>query len=119
MGRWFTGGYCVPIYHKLFLLFFSLIIIIFIGRIFYYKVFLHLLHLKINYVLFKINFIYYLFIYFWLCWVFITARRLSLVAVSKVYSLLRCAGFSLWWLLLLQSMGSGRAGFSSCGTQAQ
>ena len=28
-----------------------------------------------------------------------------------------CAGFVLWWLLLLWSMGS-RAGFNSCGTQA-
>ena len=43
----------------------------------------------------------------------------SLVAASGGYSLLRCEGFSLRWLLLLQSMGSRRAGFSSCGTQAQ
>ena len=35
------------------------------------------------------------------------------------YSLLRCMGFSLQWLLLLWSMGSRHAGFSSCGTQAQ
>ena len=35
------------------------------------------------------------------------------------YSSLQCAGFfSLWWLLLSQSMGSRRAGFSSCGTRA-
>ena len=32
-------------------------------------------------------------------------------------SLLR-AGFSLWWLLLLQSTGSRRKGFSSCSTRA-
>ena len=30
----------------------------------------------------------------------------SLAAVSGVYSSLQCAGFSLQWLLLLQSMGS-------------
>ena len=60
-------------------------------------------------------FIYYLF---WLCWVFIAAHGLSLVAVSSGYSLLRCAGFSLRWLLLLRSTGSRRAGFSSCGTRA-
>ena len=54
----------------------------------------------------------------WLHWVFAAARGLSLVAVSGGYSLLRDAGFSLWWLLLLQSTGSRRAGFSSCGTQA-
>ena len=36
-----------------------------------------------------------------------------------VGSLLRCTGFSLWWLFLLQSTGSRRAGLSSCGTWAQ
>ena len=35
------------------------------------------------------------------------------------YSSLRCAGFSLPWLLLLQSMGSRCTGFSSCSTWAQ
>ena len=63
-----------------------------------------------NFFLFKI----YLF-YFWLCWVCIAALWLSLVAASGGYSSLQCAGFSLWWLLLLRSMGSRRAGFSSCG----
>ena len=69
----------------------------------------------------KIN----LFIYFWLRWVFVAARRLSLVvarglslvAVSGGYSSLWCAGFSLRWLLLLRSTGSRRAGFSSCGAR--
>ena len=51
----------------------------------------------------------YLF-YFWLHWVFIAARGLSLVAVSRGYSSLRCACFSLWWLLLLWSMGLQRMG---------
>ena len=66
-------------------------------------------------------FIYFLnlFIYFWLCWVFIAVRGLSLVAVSRGYSSLWCAGFSLRWLLLLQSTGSRRMGFSSCSTWAQ
>ena len=40
-----------------------------------------------------------------LCWVFIAARGLSLVVVSRGYSSLRCAGFSL-------------RGFSCCGAQA-
>ena len=31
----------------------------------------------------KINLLYYLFIYFWLCWVFVAAHGLSLVAVSR------------------------------------
>ena len=66
---------------------------------------------------FKNKFI--LFIYFWLHWVFVAARGLSLVAASGGYSLLQCAGFSLQWLLLLRSMGSRHAGFSSCSTWAQ
>ena len=57
--------------------------------------------------------------YFWLCWVFVAARELSVVAVSGGYSLLWCMGFSLRWLLLLRSMDSRRAGFSSCGARAQ
>ena len=61
--------------------------------------------------------IIYLFI--WLRWVFVAAHGLSLVAVSGGYSLLRCAGFSLQWLLLLQSTVSRHAGFSSCDTWAQ
>ena len=48
------------------------------------------------------------FIYFGLRWVFVDACGLSLVVAS--------GGFSLWWLLLLRSTGSRRAGFSSCGT---
>ena len=61
---------------------------------------------------------FYLFIYFWLCWVFVAVRGLSLVVVSGGYSSLQCAGFSLQWLLLLRSTGSRRAGFSSCGFRA-
>ena len=63
----------------------------------------------------------YLFVHlfnFCLHWVFAAACGLSLVAVSGGYSLLRDRGFSLWWLLLLQSTGSRHAVFSSCGTRA-
>ena len=74
-------------------------------------------HLRIS--LFVFFFLINLFIYFWLHWVFIAAHGLSLVAVSGGYSLLQHAGFSLRWLLLLQSMGSRCAGFSSCGVWAQ
>ena len=56
--------------------------------------------------------------FFWLCWVFVAARRLSLVAVSGGYSSLQCVGFSLQWLLLW-STGSRLMGFSNCGTWAQ
>ena len=58
------------------------------------------------------------FIYFWLHWVFIAARGLSLTAGSGSYSSLWCTGFSLRWLLLLRSMGSRCLGFSSCGSRA-
>ena len=44
----------------------------------------------------------YLFIYFWQCWVFVSVRGLSLVAVSGGHSLSRP--------LLLRSTGSRRAG---------
>ena len=64
------------------------------------------------------SFLIYLFIYIWLLWVFVAARGLSVVAASRDYSLLRCAGFSLQWLLLLRSRGSRRASFSSRGSQA-
>ena len=63
--------------------------------------------------------LFILFIYFWLCWVFVAARGLSLVAESRGYSLLQCTGFSLQWLLSLWSTGCRRVGFRSCGTWAQ
>ena len=52
----------------------------------------------------------FLFIYFWLCWVFVSVRELSLVAASGGHSSSRCAGLSLSRPLLLPSTGSGRAG---------
>ena len=55
----------------------------------------------------------YLFIHFWLHWVFIAAHglfiaahRLSLGAVRRGCFLGVMRGFSLWWLLLLQSTDS-------------
>ena len=61
----------------------------------------------------------YLFIYFWLCWIFIALLGLSLVVASRGYSLLWCVGFFLWRLLLLWSTGSRCAGFSGCSLRAQ
>ena len=49
-------------------------------------------------------------IYFWLHWVFFAVRGLSLVAASRGYSSLWCAGLSLSRPLLLRSTGFRRAG---------
>ena len=45
-----------------------------------------------------------------LCWVFVAARRLSLVGMSGGYSLLRCMGFLLQRLPLLWSVGFNHMG---------
>ena len=52
----------------------------------------------------------YLFIYLWLCWVFVSLRGLSPVAASGGHSSSRRAGLSLSRPLLLRSTGSRRAG---------
>ena len=49
-------------------------------------------------------------IIFWLCWVFVSVRGLSLVAASGGHSSSWCAGLSLSRPLLLRSTGSRRAG---------
>ena len=58
-------------------------------------------------IFYGINFIY-LFIYG--CVGSSLPHRLSLAAASGGYSLLQCAGLSLWWLLSLQSTGSRHTG---------
>ena len=63
--------------------------------------------------------LFILFIYFLLHLVFVAVCGLSLVAASGGYSSLQCTGFWLWWLLMLWSMGSRCAGFSSSGTRPQ
>ena len=50
------------------------------------------------------------FIYFWLCWVFVSVRGLSPVAASEGHSSSRCAGLSPSRPLPLRSTGSRRAG---------
>ena len=70
------------------------------GRIHYYYSWLHFFFYKFI----------YLFIYFWLCRVFVSVRGLSLVAASVVHSSSRCAGLSLSRPLLLRSTGYRRAG---------
>ena len=59
---------------------------------------------------FRISFFFNLFIYFWLCWVFVSVRGLSPVVASGGHSSSRCAGLSLSRPLPLRSTGSRCAG---------
>ena len=52
-------------------------------------------------------FFIFIIIIFWLLWVFVAVRGLSLVVANGGYSLLQCVGFSLGWLLLLWSAALG------------
>ena len=61
----------------------------------------------------------YLFIFGCIGSSLLHACFLWLLASSGGYSSLRCAGFSLQWLLLLRIKVSRHAGFSSCSTWAQ
>ena len=63
----------------------------------------------------KIN----LFIYFWLCWVFVSVRGLSLVAESGGHSSSQCAGLSLSRPLLLREHRLRTRRLSSCGSREQ
>ena len=55
-------------------------------------------------------FFFNLFIYFWVCWVFVSVRGLSPVPASGGHSSSRCVGLSLSQPLPLRSTGSRRAG---------
>ena len=55
-------------------------------------------------------FFFNLFIYLWLCWVFVSVRGLSPVAASGGHSSSRCADLSLSQAPLLWSTGCRRAG---------
>ena len=63
---------------------------------------------------FKFIFIFY----FWLCWVFVSVRGLSLVAASGGHSSSRCAGLSLSRPLVAEHRLQMRR-LSSCGSRAQ
>ena len=54
--------------------------------------------------------LFYLFIYLWLCWVFVSVWGLSLVVASGGHSSSWCVGLSLSRPLLLRSTGSRCAG---------
>ena len=60
--------------------------------------------------LFFVNLFIYFIIYFWLCWVFVSVRGLSLVVASGGHSSSRYVGLLLSRPLLLRSTGSRRAG---------
>ena len=69
------------------------------------------MHVITNVTRVKVFFFFFnLFIYFWLCWVFVSVRGLSLVAASGGHSSSRCTGLSLSQPLLLRSTSSSRAG---------
>ena len=59
---------------------------------------------------FLINLFIYLFIYFWLCWVLVSARGPSPAVASGGHSSSRCAGLSPSRPLPLRSTGSRHAG---------
>ena len=68
--------------------------------------------------------VFFFLIYFIYLFIFVCVGSsllhggLSLAGVSGGYSSLQCTGLSLQWPLLLQSTGSRRTGFSSCGSWA-
>ena len=66
---------------------------------------------------FKIDFCSFMFNYFWLHCA-IALHGLSLVAMSRGYSLFAVYGLLFSMVLLLQSTGSRDHGLSSCGTWA-
>ena len=80
---------------------------------FFFLIFLliNLINIICSNVFFYSNLLFiYFYIYFWLCWVFVSVRGLSLVVASGSHSSSRCAGLSLSRPLPLQSTGSRRAG---------
>ena len=71
----------------------------------------------IELVNFFLIFYLFIYIYFWLCWVFVSVRGLSLVAASGGHSSSRCAGLSLSRPLVAEHRLQTRR-LSSCGSQA-
>ena len=66
-----------------------------------------------------VTFFFFIFIYLFLAALHLRCCKQAFSSCGeRGYSLLRCVGFSLQWLLLLRRMGSRHAGFSSCGAQA-
>ena len=84
----------------------------FAVHFFLYRIFSDVIKLRISgqhsFFFFKQSLL--IFIYLWLCWVFVSVRGLSLVAASGGHSSSRCAGLSLSRPLLLRSTGSRLTG---------
>ena len=79
-----------------------------LPQILYFIFYFYFFEFYLLYLFLKVQ--AYLFIYFWLCWVFVSVRGLSLVVASWGHSSLQHAGLSLSRPLLLRSTGSRRAG---------
>ena len=80
---------------------------------FFLKIFIYLFGCTGSYL-----FIYF-YIYFWLCWVFVSVRGLSLVAARGGHSSSRCAGlFTIAASLVAEHRLQTRR-LSSCGSRAQ
>ena len=74
-------------------------------------------------LMFSFDHVYFLkiqffFFFFWLCWVFVAVKGLSLVVVSRGYSLVAMLGFLIVVASLVVERGLWSVGFSNCGTQA-
>ena len=78
------------------------------------KLLLCTIYQKFSYSLKKI-FFKFLFVF---VFGYAAVHRLSLVAARRAIFSLQCMGFSLGWLLLLQSIDNRLVGFSNCSTQA-
>ena len=100
---------CIPIGIKITEFTFLFCCLFFLTSLFEYNCFTMVCQFLLNLLFFLQKFIY-LFIYIWLCWVFVSVRGLSLVAASGAHSSSRCAGLSLSRPLLLRSTGSRCAG---------
>ena len=59
-----------------------------------------------------------LYLFIWLCWIFLAVWGLSLFVLHGSYSPAVVCGFLISVASLLQSMGSRHVGFSSCGSRA-
>ena len=64
------------------------------------------------------NFTFFIYLFFWLCWVFVSVRGLSPAAASGGHPSSRCAGLSPSQPLVAEHRLQTRKP-SSCGTRAQ